>query len=86
MVLEFCTRTIKQRFMSNDTNVPGRQEIASLQLDAMVDMAHFARQICSALCYLHNKGIVHRDLKSENILVSIGDKPCPPVSEKDRHI
>ena len=70
MVLEYCTRTIKQRFMSDDANVPGRQEIASLQLDAMLEVAHFAGQICSALCYLHNKGIVHRDLKPDNILVS----------------
>ena len=71
IVLEYCPCTIKQRFISDEANVPGRQEIVSLQMDAMREVAHFASQICSALCYLHNKGIVHRDLKPDNILVSV---------------
>lgn len=29
----------------------------------------YAAQICMAVGYLHNKGIMHRDLKLENILV-----------------
>ncbi|XP_076448681.1 uncharacterized protein LOC143285302 [Babylonia areolata] len=70
MVLEYCTRTIKQRFQAEDANVPGRQEVVSLRQDAMREVALFASQICSGLCYLHNKGIVHRDLKPDNILVS----------------
>ncbi|KAL8613026.1 hypothetical protein ACOMHN_008795 [Nucella lapillus] len=70
MVLEYCSRTIKQYFLSENANVPGRQEIVSLQLDAMRETANIASQICSAICYLHNKGIVHRDLKPDNILLT----------------
>lgn len=71
MVLEFCSSTVKQRFISDpQARVPGRVEIVSLRTDAMREIAHVAVQICSGLCYLHNRGIVHRDLKAENILVT----------------
>lgn len=70
MVLEYCTRTIKQKFVTDpEARVPGRIEIVALRMDAMRDVAEFALQICNALCFLHDRGIVHRDLKSDNILV-----------------
>ena len=35
---------------------------------------HILRQICSALTYLHNREIVHRDIKGSNIMVGSNDR------------
>jgi len=35
--------------------------------------AHFLIQICSALAYAHNHGIIHRDINPSNIIVQPGD-------------
>lgn len=36
---------------------------------------HYLSQIIDALAYIHSKGIIHRDLKLENIVVA-GDLNC----------
>ena len=53
--------------------VPGG-ELYDLLTDASIDVSwamklSWASDIASALAYLHDKSIIHRDLKSENILV-----------------
>ena len=60
MVIEyFRSRNLKQRLIQRDEMVQKR---------AM----RIIMQMCSALEHLHDAGIIHKDVKSENILVSNG--------------
>ncbi|KAG0052632.1 hypothetical protein BGZ83_002348 [Gryganskiella cystojenkinii] len=34
-----------------------------------IDSRHIFKQLCEAVAYLHNMGVIHRDIKSENIMV-----------------
>ena len=49
----------------NQDNVPGLSTTTS----AAKNVIGWAKDIANALEFIHNKGIIHRDLKLENTLV-----------------
>ncbi|CBH29674.1 non-specific serine/threonine protein kinase [Caenorhabditis elegans] len=43
------------------------------------NLIRIAYQIGSTLCFIHDKSFIHRDLKAENVLVSLKNKVCKMV-------
>ena len=55
----------------------GGDLLTSLLNDGCFTEIHAERlicQICEAVRYIHNRDIAHRDIKSENVLLSSGDR------------
>ncbi|XP_050411837.1 uncharacterized protein LOC126826797 isoform X2 [Patella vulgata] len=71
MVLEYCTMTLQQLINREAEKLPAKAgSVPAQMMTAMLNMADLAYQICAGLGYLHQKSVVHRDLKTENILLT----------------
>ena len=65
LVLEWCKGNLQNHIFKNDHLIPGK----SGRADAMRNARQWVKEIIDALAYIHEQGIVHRDLKLENVLV-----------------
>ena len=48
-------------------------ELIQRTIISEIDTAHVLKQVLTAVLYMHDRGICHRDIKAENILLSFKD-------------
>lgn len=65
LVMEYCKENLKNRIFSNPERAPAK----SKNIDAKTDACQWIKQIVTALSFIHDQKVVHRDLKLDNILV-----------------
>ena len=67
LVMEKCKGNLKSHIFSAPESVPGKSENPAV----FRDVRRCAKEITDGLAFMHAMGVLHRDLKLENILVLI---------------
>jgi len=65
LVLEKCKGDLKSKILDHPEATPAK----TANPDVFREVCRWTREITDALTFMHNEGLVHRDLKLENILV-----------------
>ena len=66
LVLEWCKDDLRSHISKRKELIPGK----SRSDDAIRKVSQWVNEITDAVAYIHEQGIVHRDFKQDNILVS----------------
>ena len=64
-IMEKCKGNLRGHILNELESPPGRSENPT----TVEEVRSWAKQIIDGLAYIHAKGVVHGDLKLENILV-----------------
>ena len=70
VITELCGGDLMQLLQSSD-RYRGCRSLAA--------MHHLGKQIAASVSFLHSRGVIHRDLKPQNVLVcgpAVGDLSC----------
>ena len=77
LVMEKCKGNLKRHIFEHQESIPGKSRDSAV----IRGVCQWVKEITDALTYIHEQGVVHRDLKLENILVRNLPTPIKTVTE-----